>query len=45
MIQRALKAGEQPPRGNPFVPEEEKPAAADPMEEAKEPAPSMAPEY
>ena len=31
-IMKALKAGEQPPRGNPFAPEEEK-KEEDPMEE------------
>ena len=41
-IMKALKAGEQPPRGNPFAPEEEKKEEAMPsnMEESKDPIPS-----
>ena len=35
-IMKALKAGEQPPRGNPFAPEEEKPVE-NAQEESKQP--------
>ena len=34
-IMKALKAGEEPPRGNPFAPPEEEKKEEDPMEESK----------
>ena len=47
-IMKALKAGEQPPRGNPFAPEEEKTQEEEKKEELPapmQPAEGLAPTY